>query len=479
MLRMDLSPLRGAADFRWLLCSRTVTLLGTEASEVALLVQAKQLTGSAFAVGLLGVAELVPLVVFGLYGGVLADRLDRTRLLRWGEAALGLLAALLLVNALLPDPAVWPLYLLAAAMTTVSALQRPSFDAAVPRTVPRDQLPAAAALLGVSGNTSMIIGTALGGALAAGPGPQLVYGWDTASFVVSLILLTRVRPLPAPVGELSGQLPAKAGKPGGQLPATAGEPGSPIPGRADEPAFLVPDPAGEGEPPPGMAHGLRGVLAGFHYARKRPELLGSYLADLAAMTLAYPAALFPFLSVQLHAPWSVGLMFAAPSVGALAASVLSGWAGRVHRHGLAIALAAAGWGLAVTAFGFAPDVSIALACLLVAGAADEISGIFRSTLWNQTVPDQLRGRLAGVEMLSYSIGPSAGQLRAGGVASLTSPRVAAWSGGALCVGAVGLVCLALPGFTRYSSRASLSAASDEPAASGPAPKGPAPAAPPR
>ena len=474
MLRMDLSPLRGAADFRWLLCSRTVTLLGTEATEVALLVQAKQLTGSAFAVGLLGVAELVPLVVFGLYGGVLADRLDRTRLLRWGEAALGLLAALLLVNALLPDPAVWPLYLLATAITTVSALQRPSFDAAVPRTVPRDQLPAAAALLGVSGSTSMIIGTALGGALAAGPGPQLVYGWDTASFVVSLILLTRVRPLPAPPGELSGQLPATAGKPGGQLPATAGEPGSPIPGRAEEPAFLVPDPAGEGEPPPGMAAGLRGVLAGFHYARKRPELLGSYLADLAAMTLAYPAALFPFLAVQLHAPWSVGLMFAAPSVGALAASLLSGWAARVHRHGLAIALAAAGWGLAVTAFGFAPDVSIALSCLLVAGAADQISGIFRSTLWNQTVPDQLRGRLAGVEMLSYSIGPSAGQLRAGGVASLTSPRVAAWSGGALCVGAVGLVCLALPGFTRYSSRASLSAASG-----GPAPKGPAPAAPPR
>jgi MFS family permease len=428
---MDLSPLRGAADFRWLLCSRTVTLLGTEASEVALLVQAKQLTGSAFAVGLLGVAELVPLVVFGLYGGLLADRVDRARLLRWGEAGLGVLAALLLANAVLPDPAVWPLYVLAAAMTTLTALQRPSFDAAVPRTVPRDQLPGAAALLGVSGSTSMIIGTALGGALAAGPGPQLVYGWDTASFLVSLIVLTRVRPLPAMAGK-------------------------------DKP------------PAERAAEGRRGVLAGFHYARKRPELLGSYLADLAAMTLAYPVALFPFLAAQLHAPWSAGLMFAAPSAGALAASALSGWAGRVHRHGLAIALAAAGWGLAVTAFGFAPDLAAALACLLVAGAADEISGIFRSTLWNQTVPDQLRGRLAGVELLSYSIGPSAGQLRAGGVASLTSPRIAAWSGGLLCVGAVGLVCLALPGFTRYSSRASLSAASR-----GAAPQGPAPAAPAR
>ncbi|MGH3069383.1 MAG: MFS transporter, partial [Streptosporangiaceae bacterium] len=182
---------------------------------------------------------------------------------------------------------------------------------------------------------------------------------------------------------------------------------------------------------------------------------------------AYPVALFPFLAVTLHAPWSVGLMFAAPSAGALAASAVSGWTSGVHRHGVAIALAAAGWGAAITAFGFAPDVAAALACLLAAGAADEISAIFRSTLWNQTIPDALRGRLAGVEMLSYSIGPSAGQLRAGGVASLTSPRVAAWSGGLLCVGAVGVVCLALPGFTRYSNRAGLSAASQGPAPAGP------------
>jgi MFS family permease len=214
---------------------------------------------------------------------------------------------------------------------------------------------------------------------------------------------------------------------------------------------------------------VRGVLAGLDYARRRPELLGSYLADLAAMILAYPIALFPFLAVTLHAPWSVGLMFAAPSAGALAASAVSGWTSRVHRHGVAIALAAAAWGVAITAFGLAPDVAAALACLLAAGAADEISAIFRSTLWNQTIPDELRGRLAGVEMLSYSVGPPAGQLRAGGVASLTSPRVAAWSGGLLCVGAVGLVCLALPGFTRYSNRASLSAATP----------GPAPAVPPR
>ncbi len=401
---MDLSPLRASRDFRLLYASRTVTLFGTQASDVALLVQAKQLTGSAFAVGLLGVAELVPLVLFGLYGGVLADRLDRGRLLRWCEAGLGLLAAALVANAALAHPAIWPLYALAAAMSMLAALQRPSLEASVPRTVSRDRLASAAALLSVSANASAITGAALGGAIAAGPGPQWVYGFDTVSFAVSFWLLCRLRPLP---------------------PAAAGE-HQPVPG-------------------------LRAILAGLQYARGRQDLLGSYLADLAAMIFAYPNALFPFIAAALHASWAVGLMFAAPSVGALAVSATSGWVGRVHRHGLAIAGAAAGWGLAIAAFGFAPDIGVALACLLAAGAADMVSGIFRATLWNQTIPDALRGRLAGVEMLSYSIGPSAGQLRAGGVASLSTPRFSAWSGGLLCVGAVGLVCLALPGFVRYRS----------------------------
>src|ERR1039457_3300258 len=343
--RMDLAPLRGSADFRFVFASRTVTLLGTIASDVALLVQAKQLTGSTLAVGALGVAELVPVLLFGLYGGVLADRLYRRRVIRWAEAGLACAAALLVVNASLPRPALWPLYALAAGMTALAALQRPSLDAAMPRLLP---------------------------------------------------------------------------------PPEAGE--------------------------HGPALGLRSVVSGLRYARGRQELVGSYLADLAAMTFAYPNALFPFMAVTLHAPWAVGLMFAAPSAGALAVSATSGWMGRVRRHGRAIALAAGGGGRAITGFGFAPDIGIALACLVLAGAADMLSGIFRDTLWNQTIPDSLRGRLAGVELLSYSVGPSAGQLRAGGVAALTSTRFSLWSGGLLCLGGVGLVCLALPGFHPYQAR---------------------------
>ena len=422
LLRADLTPLRASRDFRLLFVSRTVTLFGTLAADVALLVQAKQLTGSTFAVGLLGAAELLPLVVFGLYGGVLADRLDRSRLLQLCEAGLGCCAGLLVINALQPHPALWPLYLIAAVASALAALQRPSFDASVPRVVARDQLTAAAALLAMSANASFIVGSAVGGALAAGPGPALVYGLDTISFAVSLGFLGLLRPLPAAAEH--------------DPPAAAGE--APAPAAAEQ------------------SGALRGLLAGLRYACGRPELLGSYLADLAAMSFAYPNVLFPFLAAQLHATWAVGLMFAAPPVGALAASALSGWTGRVHRHGLAIALAAACWGLAITAFGLAPDVGVALACLLAAGAADMLSGIFRDTLWNQTIPDQLRGRLAGVELLSYSIGPSAGQIRAGAVAAVTSTRFSLASGGVACVGAVGVLCLALPGFLAYSSRASAS-----------------------
>jgi MFS family permease len=410
-LAADVAPLRDSRDFRLVFASRTVTLLGSQASEVALLVQARQLTGSAFAVGLLGAVELAPLVVFGLYGGALADRLDRRRLIRWCEAGLGGCAVLLVTNASLPRPQVWPLYLVAAAMMALAALQRPSLDASVPRLVRREQLTAASALLALSANAGFMVGTTLGGLLATWPGPLAVYVLDAASFVVSLAFLLRLGPLPAPEAD------------GAQRPG-----------------------------------GLRSVLSGIRYAARRQELVGSYLADLAAMTFANPNALFPFLAAGLHAPWAVGLMFSAPSAGALAASATSGWTGRVHRHGRAIALAAAAWGLAIAGLGLAPDVAAALALLVLAGAADMVSGMFRDTLWNQTIPDAMRGRLAGVELLSYGLGPPAGQIRAGAVASIATPRVSLWSGGLLCVGAVAVTCAALPGFVRFSARSASSAA---------------------
>jgi MFS family permease len=317
-----------------------------------------------------------------------------------------------------------------AVMMAMAALQRPSLEASIPRVVPRDQLTAAAALLSMSQNASVILGTALGGVLAAGPGPGVVSGLDTVTFTASLCLLMRLRPLPVASAAAAGGVAAPA--PGSSAHARGVPPEPEVPGPAQAPAT-----------------GLRGIMTGLRYAGSRKDLLGSYLADLSAMIFAYPNALFPFIAASLHATWAVGLMFAAPSVGAFGVTVLSGWMGRVRRHGLAIALAAASWGVTIIAFGFAPDIGVALACLVVAGGADMISGIFRDTLWNQTIPDHLRGRLAGVELLSYGVGPSAGQVRAGAVASLTTPRFSLVSGGLLCVGAVAVICLALPSFTGY------------------------------
>ncbi|MGH3251813.1 MAG: MFS transporter [Trebonia sp.] len=410
----DVTPLRGpgAHGFRAMFGSRTVAYLGSQAAEVALLVQAQRISGSPLVVGTIGLAELVPLIVFGLYGGVLADRFDRRALMRWCEPGLGACAVLLLLNSLLPHPLLWPLYVIAGLMMAFASLQRPAFEAATPRVVPRAQLTAAAAIMSLSTNASVLVGSSLGGVLAASPGPWLVYALDAAGFAISFALLGTLPKLP-PAREQAA---------------------------AREQAGLSLGPA------------LREILVGLRYAVGRRDLLGSYLADLAAMIFAYPNALLPFLAAQLHAPWSAGLMFAAPSTGAFAVSATSGWMPRVRRPGLAIAFAAAGWGLAMALVGLAPDVYVALACLAVAGGADQCSAVFRDTMWKQSIPDHLRGRMAGIELLSYAAGPPAGQLRSGAVAAVTSVRFSLASGGLACAAAVAAVTVALPAFRGYSAK---------------------------
>jgi len=421
--------------------SRTVAYLGSQAAEVALLVQAQRITGSPLVVGTLGLAELVPLVVFGLYGGVLADRFDRRALMLWCEPGLGVCALLLLLNSLLPRPLLWPLFVIAGLVMAFASLQRPAFEAATPRIVPSAQLTAAAAIMSLSTNASVLVGSSLGGVLAAAPGPWLVYALDAAGFAISFTMLRKLPKLPprreAPVVDgavVDGAVVGKAG---------VDEAG------ADEDGGLADGPA------------LREVLVGLRYAVARRDLLGSYLADLAAMIFAYPNAMLPFLAAQLHAPWSTGLMFAAPSAGAFAVSATSGWMPRVRRHGLAIAFAAAGWGVAMAFVGLAPDVYVALACLAVAGGADECSAVFRDTMWKQSIPDHLRGRMAGIELLSYAAGPPTGQLRSGAVAAVTSVRFSLTSGGLACVAAVAGVVALLPAFRRYT--APVAAPVEEPA----------------
>ncbi|WP_416223326.1 MFS transporter [Streptomyces hygroscopicus] len=398
----DPAPWRASADFRRLWLAGLISNFGTFLSFVAVPVQLKELTGSAAAVGAIGAVELVPLIVFGLYGGALADAYDKRKLILATEAGQGLLSAALLLNALLPGPAVWPLYVVAALSSALGSLQRPALDALVPRIVAHDHLPAAASLNSLRWTVGGVAGPALAGVVVAYAGLGAAYGADLVTFVVSVTLC---------------------------LGLAASPPGH----EAAKPS-------------------LRSIAEGARYAWGRKELLGTYVVDIAAMVFAMPLAVLPFLADELGAPWSLGLMYAAVPAGALLVSLTSGWTSRIHRHGRTVVLAAAGWGLAIAAAGVVRSVWLVLLFLTLGGCCDMVSGIFRAAMWNQTIPDELRGRLAGIELLSYSVGPQLGQVRSGSMAAWRGVRTSVWSGGLLCVAAVALLGLCLPSLMGYDAR---------------------------
>ncbi|WP_244215402.1 MFS transporter [Kitasatospora purpeofusca] len=398
----DLTPWRSSREFRLLWLSGCVTGFGSFLTYVAVPMQIKELTDSSVAVGLVGAFELVPLIVFGLWGGALADALDRRRLVLFAEAGLGLLSALLLVNALLPTPVLWPIYLVAALVAAADGLQRPALDSLTPRLVPHDQLTAAFALNSLYRNAASVAGPTLAGIVVTFAGVQTAFALDVVTFAASLLLLSRIRAVPPPTG-------------------------------AEKPS-------------------VRAVLTGVRYAWSRKDLLGTYAIDLCAMLFAFPVAIFPFLAADLDAGWALGPMYAASAVGALLVSVTGGWTSRIHRHGRLLLVAALGWGVAIALAGLSGSVWLVLLFLALAGGADQISGIARSTLWNQSIPDSVRGRMAGVELLSYSVGPQLGQVRAGGMAGLVGVRASVWVGGVACVVGVLALATALPRLLSYDDR---------------------------
>ena len=399
---VDFTPLRRHRDYRLLYTAQFVSLIGSMVTTVALPYQVFQLTRSSLAVGLLGLAELLPLLLTAFLGGALADAVDRRRMVLLTEVCLAGSSGLLALHALQDHPPVWPLYVAAALTSAFSGLQRPSIEALTPRLVDRDEIPAVAALAGVRGSAGMIAGPAIGGALIATAGLAATYAFDLATYAVSFLAVRLIRSVP---------------------------------------------PAPEAETP-----SLASVVAGFRYARSRQELIGTYVVDFVAMVFGMPLALFPALSQRLGGPRALGMLYAAPAVGSLLASLTGRWTPRVHRHGLAVMLAATAWGLAIVAFGFCETLAPALVFLALAGGADMVSGIFRMTLWNQTIPDGLRGRLAAIEMVSYMSGPLLGHFEAGAIAALFGVKASVISGGALCVVGVLACGLLLPRFVAYDAR---------------------------
>ncbi|GCD90502.1 MFS transporter [Nocardioides sp. LS1] len=402
-MRMDVTPLRESRDFRLLFLAGTVFYLGGMVTYVAIPYQIYTLTGSNFAVGAIGLVELVPLVVFGLYGGALADHVDRRRLLIWTGVAQAGFTVVLAVNAFGDDPHVPLIFVVAGLLASSSAMQRPSREALMPRTVRHDQITAANNLTSLGMQIGVLVGPAIGGLLVAYVGIGWCYTVDIAGLGVATLMFFLMRPYPH---------------------------------RAET-------------TPPSLA----GIRDGLRYALGRRDLLGTYLVDIAAMLLALPVVLFPALAKEVFArPELLGLLYSAETVGALVATALSGWTTRVHLHGRAIVIAAAAYGACVGLAGLMPSIWLVMLFLALSGAADMVSATFRGTVWNQTIPETMRGRLAGIEMLSYSIGPLGGQVRAGAVADLWSVRGSIASGGFACIAGVGLTALALRDFWTYDAR---------------------------
>ena len=401
-LAIDFSPLKRYPDFRRLWLSGLISYFGSMITYVCLPFQIKELTNSYLAVGLIGLVEIIPLVVFGLYGGVLADHMDRKKMIWATEAAALCLSGVLLINSLLPQPKLILIYIVAALFSAVDGLQRPSADAILPRLVEHKDLPAASALMSLRWQVGMVTGPALAGVLISIAGVSAGFILDILTYFLALFILLKVKSVP-PMKE------------------------------SEKPSFSS-------------------LVAGVKYATSRKDLMGTYLVDLSAMFFAMPTALFPFWAEQVGAPWALGLFYAAGTIGSILVTLTSGWVKSYTKHGRAIFLAALGWGVAITLAGVSNNLFLILLFLILAGASDMVSALFRSTLWNQSIPDEFRGRLAGVELISYSVGPLGGQTRAGFTAERTSLRTSVVSGGLLCIGFVTLFTALLPEFRKYDSK---------------------------
>lgn len=403
---LDLKPLFRYRDYRFLYFGQLVSFFGSMITYVALPYQLFHLTGSSLAVGMVGVVQLVPLLFTALVGGAFADAMDRRRLLIAAEFALGLCSLVLVLNARSEHPSVALIYIVAGVASGMNGFHRPANNAMVPRLVAREDIPAASALDSFRRTVAQVGGPALGGILIAVCGLSFTYFIDVLSFAFSLAMLSRMKPMP----------PAK--RPEGERPRPT----------------------------------LSSIVEGLKYAGSRQELIGTYVVDIVAMVFGMPMALFPAIAEGFGGAKVVGWLYSAPSAGALIATLMSAWTGKVHRHGAAVIWAAAIWGVAITVFGLSTNLWLSLILLAIAGGADMISAIFRSTIWNGTVPDHLRGRLSGVEMLSYMSGPLLGNAESGLVAAAAGTRFSVVSGGILCVVGVAACAWRLPQFWHYDER---------------------------
>ncbi|GAA3485376.1 MFS transporter [Streptomyces yanii] len=405
----DLTPLRTSLDYRRLWFGNTVSWIGQGMTALAVSLQVYDITGSAFSVGLIGICSFLPLVVFGLYGGAIADTVDRRKLGLASSSGSFVLSVALVAATVAGVEQVGLLYAVVALQAVCFALNSPARSSMIARLLPAEQLPAANALNSMTSTTGALVGPMLGGLIVGWWGYRAAYTVDAVTFTASLYAMWRLPPMLPERGDGTGK--------------------------------------GSGEKRASVADGLRFLGA-------RPNLRMTFFSDLCAMVLAHPRALFPVVAVVWYGgdAKTTGLLVAAPALGALLGGVFSGWLGRIRRHGLAVIVAVACWGSAIAVFGLTRQLWLGLVLLALAGCSDTISMVFRNTMLQAAVPDEMRGRLQGVFIVVVAGGPRLGDFLAGSVADLASPAVAVTGGGIACVVAVSLLALRWRGFTRYDAR---------------------------
>jgi Transmembrane secretion effector len=404
---VDWTILRESPQFRLLLGSEVFSAIGSQATLVAVPYQIFVLTRSPVLVGLLGIVELGPLVAGSLLGGVAADRFDRRTVLRRAQVAIALTAGGLTAGALLGDPPVVLVFLLAGALAGAASVESVARTAAVPAVAGPGLLRSALSLNFGLYQVAAIVGPGLGGLLIAAFGVGSAYAVDTAGFVGAFALTHFLRPLP-------------------------------------------PAPADEGHPP------IRESIAeGMRFVRRSRVLMGSFAIDLVAMTFGMPRALFAVLALTVYHAGAAGTgaLYASVSAGATIAALTTGWLEHARRLGRIVIAAVLVWGGAIALAGLVPSLAAACALLAIAGAADSISAVCRTTI-NQTVtPEALRGRMSAVFMLVVTSGPRLGDLESGLAAGALSAGLAVVTGGLACIAGVGAIVLLFPQLAAYDSRA--------------------------
>lgn len=424
-LLLDITPLRVSPAYRRLWLGNTLAYVGTQLTLVAVSLEVFALTGSSFAVGLLGLAALVPLVVAGLYGGAIADRHDRRRVALTSSAVMWLTTVGIAAQAWAGLESVPVLYALVALHSGASGINQPTRGAIIPALVGLPLVPAANALNMMTFSVALMVGPVLGGVLVAAVGYAWTYSIDVVTFLAALYAVWRLPSLPPQQAEAA---------------AASGTRG-----------------------------GLASVVEGLRFLGSRPNLRMTFLADIVAMTTAFPRALLPAIGAVVlgGGEAAVGVLLAAMAAGAFLAGLFSAPFTRLHAQGWGVYVSILVWGGAVAAFGGVvwwaqslpdgdPRLTLAFAlaalCMAVGGAADSLSGVFRGSILQSATPDHLRGRLQGVFVVVVAGGPRLGELLTGGASVGLGEGPTLLAGGVLCMLGVTALMRWQPGFLRYDAR---------------------------